>query len=272
MKTLRQVSAPGLFQKQPFQKNETTLPMVIMDRLSLQMFEEILSLTESARDSVTVQEIGTLVDASAPPAAASRLALTLKPVADGLRHSLLQAFYAARAAQGEGILFDNEWGESRLIGELNETRERYLAASERGIKKAIEKEFSPEKIKKIIGLAQDQIGTLIKFNEHSSEKDNVKTSEDDFIEILVEDRVWRFSRDSLHNFASLGGIAAMKTPDNSWFKTWVTAADERVCPRCGVMHGEVVPVHKTFSSPVGDILYPSAIHPKCRCWVEFHRG
>lgn len=44
-------------------------------------------------------------------------------------------------------------------------------------------------------------------------------------------------------------------------KMWVTAEDERVCPQCGALNGEMVPFAENFSSGVA---YPPA-HPGCRC-------
>jgi SPP1 gp7 family putative phage head morphogenesis protein len=46
-------------------------------------------------------------------------------------------------------------------------------------------------------------------------------------------------------------------------KEWYTADDERVCPVCGGVHGEVVGVREFFS--IG-ILAPPA-HPRCRCTI-----
>ena len=53
-------------------------------------------------------------------------------------------------------------------------------------------------------------------------------------------------------------------------KIWWTMRDEFVCPQCGPMHKQAVPVMQNFVSPVDGMEYSSTgIHPKCRCWLEW---
>lgn len=48
-------------------------------------------------------------------------------------------------------------------------------------------------------------------------------------------------------------------------KVWMTAEDERVCPICGDLDGETVPMGSEFS--VGVMTIPA--HPNCRCDVSY---
>jgi SPP1 gp7 family putative phage head morphogenesis protein len=51
-------------------------------------------------------------------------------------------------------------------------------------------------------------------------------------------------------------------------RVWITARDERVCPRCGPMNNKVVGVTDEFSSEVvGDTVMWPPLHPRCRCHV-----
>ena len=43
---------------------------------------------------------------------------------------------------------------------------------------------------------------------------------------------------------------------------WQTAADERVCPICGPLHGKQAQKGQRFNG-----LFPPA-HPNCRCWIS----
>lgn len=53
-------------------------------------------------------------------------------------------------------------------------------------------------------------------------------------------------------------------------KIWWTMADEFVCPQCGPMHGQAVPVMQNFVSPIDGVEVRSpGIHVKCRCWLEW---
>jgi len=45
------------------------------------------------------------------------------------------------------------------------------------------------------------------------------------------------------------------------YKQWLTAYDDRVCPECDSMNGEVTPIGQSFSS--GELMPP--LHPNCRC-------
>jgi len=48
-------------------------------------------------------------------------------------------------------------------------------------------------------------------------------------------------------------------------KRWMTAFDERVCPECGKLDGEIVALEAAFSN--GKSLPPA--HPNCRCAVDY---
>lgn len=50
-------------------------------------------------------------------------------------------------------------------------------------------------------------------------------------------------------------------------KIYYTQADERVCPRCGPLHGQEVPLRGLFSVG-GDFFEAPPIHPLCRCFVR----
>lgn len=42
------------------------------------------------------------------------------------------------------------------------------------------------------------------------------------------------------------------------FLIWHTARDERVCPTCGALEGQIFPAAVGIRPP---------LHPRCRCWV-----
>src|SRR5690606_28651975 len=51
-------------------------------------------------------------------------------------------------------------------------------------------------------------------------------------------------------------------------KTYMTQADERVCPRCGPLHGQEIPLRDLFAGPNGEVVESPPIHPFCRCFVR----
>lgn len=50
-------------------------------------------------------------------------------------------------------------------------------------------------------------------------------------------------------------------------KVWHTARDERVCPSCGPLDKQAVPVNQPFTTVFGKLWVPS-MHPNCRCEVR----
>ena len=47
-------------------------------------------------------------------------------------------------------------------------------------------------------------------------------------------------------------------------KTWITTLDERLCPICAPLEGQIVGFDQSFQTSVGELLHPPA-HPQCRC-------
>lgn len=50
-------------------------------------------------------------------------------------------------------------------------------------------------------------------------------------------------------------------------RQWVTAADERVCPVCAPMDGQLTTLDEPWSTSVGPVQTPTDTHPQCRCSV-----
>lgn len=51
-------------------------------------------------------------------------------------------------------------------------------------------------------------------------------------------------------------------------RKWITRRDERVCPLCGPMHGQLADIGGVWHTAAGDVETPNHIHPKCRCNEE----
>lgn len=58
-----------------------------------------------------------------------------------------------------------------------------------------------------------------------------------------------------------------KYPDVPVVKIWFTNEDERVCPICGGLDTQEVPVSEPFTLDGVEYEAPPA-HPNCRCWVD----
>jgi len=63
-------------------------------------------------------------------------------------------------------------------------------------------------------------------------------------------------------------VASGKLKMDEWEQEWVTAADERVCPLCGPLHGVRVPLLAPFQTANGPAFH-TPIHPgPCRCIIR----
>jgi len=75
---------------------------------------------------------------------------------------------------------------------------------------------------------------------------------------------WRLNtiaRTEVMRASNYGRFDAWKRSEIVKYKQWLTAFDDRVCPECEGMNGEIQPLEQPFSS--GDMMPP--LHPNCRC-------
>jgi hypothetical protein len=269
MKTLRDITVP-MYRQSPFQKDEGHLAYIIMNNMSGLMFDTISPRVDAARKIIVRSRIQEAISSGDMDSLRGEFARAFKLVEEVLAVVPEKAFWAAVDFASNGRYIES-WAVAQLAMASEKMRERYIASTCDAAQKMYQRSFDAEKIVRCAGLSPTQVGTLIKFIELTANK-TVKTSEDDFIGALLDERSLLFSEDQTYGLASLGEISAYNRNGEVWFKVWMTNADERTCPRCGSMHGETVLVDQPFQSPVGEIMYASDVHPKCRCWTEFYRG
>ena len=78
---------------------------------------------------------------------------------------------------------------------------------------------------------------------------------------VVESEFWR---------AANAGTEAMLRANTKILlgKAWFTRKDERVCKRCGRLHGTVIPLDEKFEDTIGNVsVKHPPLHPLCRCWT-----
>lgn len=79
---------------------------------------------------------------------------------------------------------------------------------------------------------------------------------------IVESEFWR---------AANAGAGAMLTANTRILlgKAWFTREDERVCKRCGRLHGTVIPLDERFDDTIGGVAVKQPpLHPLCRCFTK----
>ncbi len=77
---------------------------------------------------------------------------------------------------------------------------------------------------------------------------------------------WRLNtiaRTEVMRASNYGRLEGYKKSVVVKYKQWLTAFDDRTCPECEVMNGEIAEIDKPFSS--GEQAPP--LHPNCRCTI-----
>ena len=83
---------------------------------------------------------------------------------------------------------------------------------------------------------------------------------------IIKTRATMISRTELNRSENEGRLLAYKTSGKKLNKKWVAVMDNRTCPRCRDLNGQVVDINSQFETDVekgwkGD----STVHPNCRC-------
>lgn len=75
----------------------------------------------------------------------------------------------------------------------------------------------------------------------------------------------------LFQLGKFSGFEQISRLQGTVFKRWETAEDERVCPVCWGLQGEVNSIGIPFATKYGPVMFPPA-HPSCRCEVVYFVG
>jgi hypothetical protein len=89
--------------------------------------------------------------------------------------------------------------------------------------------------------------------------DAAKEALKDRVGVVAGDVLW----DAVQAGRMAGGMQEQRATNAQIVKTWRTAADERVCPQCGPLHGVTVGIGSPFP---GGVMAPR-LHSHCRCWM-----
>lgn len=102
-----------------------------------------------------------------------------------------------------------------------------------------------------------------------------------FLKQRRAERIARTEISFAHNRAALDAVRTLRDEGGlvaPVVKTWLTADDERVCPRCGPLDGTVIEIDQSWPTelqrpnrPVNPkaVAIMPPLHPNCRCTVAF---
>ncbi len=87
-------------------------------------------------------------------------------------------------------------------------------------------------------------------------------------------RIARTETATAFNYGAFEGIREARDEgllQGTVVKRFSTAADERVCPFCGPLDGQIIGLEETFPGLTGELpnTFTPPVHPNCRCTVEY---
>jgi len=193
-------------------------------------------------------------------------------------------------ATGEELIFAMTAEMSdRLRTTISNDIQFLIQSTERGaevlVELMLEEGLTPEeagrRLHRMLGADQNRARKWRKFERQLREAGFLSDPElgeriDDFGDALIRDRgksvggneAWSGSQQGRQFGFELGLGAGILTAFS--VKIWHTMEDEFVCPRCGPMHLQEVPILMSFQSPYdGSVVVSPPLHPRCRCWTRW---
>lgn len=207
----------------------------------------------------------------------------------GLRFSGIEGISVSpEVAQRAAARFIRTQGSTQIAQINTETRRSIRRILGRVRSDAISPENAAQRISRQVGLTTRQARSLELFEEGLI-RQRIPTPEADVQRVRetiaqdVENARQRMVRDRsrliVENEVQLGvqegerlfweeAIKAGETRPDLLLKRWFTVQDERVCPICAPLHGQIVAFDASFSS-LGFLGLSPPAHLRCRCFLEY---
>jgi hypothetical protein len=161
-----------------------------------------------------------------------------------------------------------------IQGVTDQTKEAVRQVIERAFAEGIPPRQAAQLIRPLVGLTGRQANAVLSFRfqllEDGLNAERALAAANKYAAQLHRQRALLIARTETIRAATdgrhMGWTEAHRRgylPDSTRMK-WVTARDERVCPICWGLHGQLQPLGGTFNSSLGPISGPPA-HPACRC-------
>jgi SPP1 gp7 family putative phage head morphogenesis protein len=133
-------------------------------------------------------------------------------------------------------------------------------------------------IRPVVGLTGKDTKAMLKFRDRliaeGLSPDKVDIQVKKYAEFLHKTRSIKIARTEISYSYNYGEFDAVgKARDEGYIngetvKVWITADDERTCPLCGAMDGEIIGYDEQFDGIDGPIDCPP-LHPNCRCTLGY---
>lgn len=126
------------------------------------------------------------------------------------------------------------------------------------------------------GLDKQQMKSYVTgvMKSDTEQNDLVPLAAKTFVDRALSDRAEKLGKTEAFHASKMGktlgwliGVKNGTLPPESK-KIWLTAEDERVCPICGPLDKQTVPVGEQWTTIEGEKVWAPGIHPRCRCDVQ----
>jgi hypothetical protein len=285
--------------RDPPPMSERTLPERVVARLDKeygdQLTEFVVIAVTVARNKLNMSRITWLLEAgdvgSVLREVASALgSMNVEDLIGTLREAMQEAgdqyakyidstlgVYVPFSADGSDVA---QW----LFNHEAELRDQLVSASQNGVKKAIsegkKRGLRDASIAILIGtmfgLTQKEFGTLrdavYSWEEEGLSDDEIEKRASQKASELLTERAKFIARDQIGlangwalEFAYRNAAGTGRLAVNDYQRMWVVTWDDRLCPYCAAMAGELSPIGGMWATPLGSVSVPNQIHPACRC-------
>jgi SPP1 gp7 family putative phage head morphogenesis protein len=143
----------------------------------------------------------------------------------------------------------------------------------------IENDMSIGEAKKLvrreIGLLPSHVKAVNNYHAQliaaGSKKGAARKLADEYADRLRRYRANMITRTEIAQATSLGQLEYWKQAQDEQvipstaMRVWITAQDERTCPICAPMNGQEATINGVWFTGSGEVSYPTAVHPQCRC-------
>lgn len=149
-----------------------------------------------------------------------------------------------------------------------ETRAAIRAAIVAGVRANTSRAQVQQQILAVVGLTERQARAVERLRASGASADAVAR----YAQRLLRLRARTIARTETMAAANAGQQAAWQAAQRAGLlplgakRTWITTPDDRLCPLCQVVGGQVVGIDEPFQTPLGAVMNPP-LHPNCRCAI-----
>jgi SPP1 gp7 family putative phage head morphogenesis protein len=166
---------------------------------------------------------------------------------------------------------------ARLVTRVSrETRAVIRAVVVESVRGNLTPQKAAQAIRTVIGLTSRQAKAVARRRAElartGTSQAAIDKAVDRYAAQLLRQRAMTIARTETMTAANSGQLAVWQNAQRKGLlpalaqKKWITTPDDRLCPICQPMGGQVARIDQPFATPLGAVMTPP-LHPNCRCAV-----